>query len=254
MPREAWIAIAVSAATHLPWFMMKVAPSTKPFRPPVEVSLVTPPSPAPIEPPHLDAPVPDEPAPTPHETPHPSAPSRTQAKISSSVSKVAPAPAQAGKTLTAEGTDAPADFTMLQGEGTYAGGVTARDGTSTTSVQGAVERGASSPNAGAAAASSAPSAPAIDRSRGASPQGSSFSCSHLFPAGFDVPDEAAVRVVVRVRGDGSAERVTILQDPGHGFAAAAISCAMSQRYQPALDSSGAATSSSTPPFVIRFRR
>jgi protein TonB len=214
--------------------------------------LVAPTSPLPPAPAPIDKVV-EEPieakenlAPTPPRTPI------ARANSAAPSTRTAAAPAQAGKTLTAPGDDGPADFTLVQGEGTYAGGITARDGSSTQAVHGAV--GPSSEIAETAASHDAPHAPAVDRSRPASPQGGSFSCSHLFPTGFDIPDEAAVRIVVRVRADGSAERVSVLNDPGHGFGAAAISCAMSQRYQPALDSQGLNTASNTPPFVIRFRR
>jgi hypothetical protein len=58
-----------------------------------------------------------------------------------------------------------------------------------------------------------------------------------FPPEADL-DTAIVSVRVTVQPDGTASDASIVSDPGHGFGAAARTCALAGRYQPALDRSG----------------
>jgi hypothetical protein len=67
-------------------------------------------------------------------------------------------------------------------------------------------------------------------------------------------DTASVVVEVRVDPLGKATDVTIIKDPGHGFAAAARACAMKATYGPAVDANGAPTEGSTPAFRVHFTR
>jgi periplasmic protein TonB len=48
--------------------------------------------------------------------------------------------------------------------------------------------------------------------------------------------------------------VAMLRDPGHGFGAAAIQCAMGQRFNSALDRMGNPVAATTPPILVRFSR
>jgi protein TonB len=67
-------------------------------------------------------------------------------------------------------------------------------------------------------------------------------------------DTAVVAMVVDVRADGTPSSVTILSDPGWGFAEAARKCAMTKTYVAALDESGHPVASRTSPFKLRFWR
>lgn len=180
------------------------------------------------------------------------------AKTAARAAPAAPTPAQAGKTLTAEA-DAPgevADFTMVQGlADSYAGGTTTALGTSERAVHGVAADG---PRAAAASGAPTPKTPpgeeVTDRSRGASPSGGDWSCSHLFPSDPDAPDQAAVTLVVEVDGGGRASSIRVVRDPGFGFGDAARRCAASQRFTPALAPDGAPIAGRTRPFVVRFSR
>jgi hypothetical protein len=113
------------------------------------------------------------------------------------------------------------------------------------------------------AASSAPS-PAVVDSLAPEPvdesgsadkkAGGSWSCA--FPPESDEAevDEAVVVLIVRVGVDGRALGVRLLTDPGWGFGRQAARCALSNRYEPALDEAGQPVEGSTPPLRIRFVR
>jgi TonB family protein len=58
-------------------------------------------------------------------------------------------------------------------------------------------------------------------------------------------DDAAVVVEVEVAANGRASGVRVVSDPGHGFASAAVSCAMEAKYEPARDTAGTAVSAKT---------
>lgn len=164
--------------------------------------------------------------------------------------------ATAGKVMLAKGSsdDAPADFTMVTGAGTYAGGVTAADGTSRAPVDrgpGVAAPAVPSP----APLASAPAArrPAEDRSSRARVRGVDWGCSALFPASAQ-RDDAWVSVIVAVRADGTPEAVTVVSDPGEGFGAAARACALRQTFEPARDPDGAAIAGRTAPVRVHFTR
>ena len=67
-------------------------------------------------------------------------------------------------------------------------------------------------------------------------------------------NQALVRIAVTVGPDGRAKSVTVLEDPGFGFGRAARRCAMQKSFSPGLDGNGNPTTSTTPPFGVRFRR
>ena len=206
-----------------------------------------------------------EPAPTAEpEPPKPEAASHEQLALknaplrSASVQKNIPqAAAQAGRTLTAPETpnSSPiADFSMVQGAGDmYAGGTTSSIGTSTAAVHGPASLKAVPPQlASPATENQLPSGP--NRSRGATPTGTDWNCSSLFPRDPDAGDYATVVIAVTVQSTGKAKSVAVIRDPGHGFAAAARSCAMLQSFNVALDRLGQPIVATTPPIVVRFRR
>jgi len=196
---------------------------------PQEVEIVapeTPPPPPPPPPPEPEAknePPPVRPAP--HEATPP------------------PAPAQAGKVLTQEpDPNEPVDLTgntIISGNAdSFAGGVTAANGTSKTAV-----RGLTSPT-GAPAAPGAPAAtvvsPGPDRSRAPSMSDKSAWLNAPFPREADDAqiDNAEVTLQINVRPDGTIDVPTVLKDPGYGFGREAVKFAMRQKYVPALDHDG----------------
>jgi periplasmic protein TonB len=247
--RELLLAVTVSAAVHATWLGREAKASLGKSTSVSEVLLETEmPRPKELEP----SPEPPRAATnSPAEEVRRSTPARNQ----STNVKALPAAAQAAKTLTAPAEDdnaQPADFTLVQGEGiAYVGGTTSALGASRTAVRGPasdvpvtvqrsieVQRSASLP----------------DRSRSATPTSPAWDCSRLFPADVDAGDFATVLIAVSVGADGLARRVAMLRDPGHGFGAAAIQCAMSQRYNAALDRQGLAVAATTPPIIVRFSR
>jgi TonB family protein len=74
---------------------------------------------------------------------------------------------------------------------------------------------------------------------GAGPANAWRAC--VFPAEADraAIDNAYVVLRVSVSPAGTADIVDVLQDPGHGFGAAARECALKRKYLPALDAAGA---------------
>ena len=67
-------------------------------------------------------------------------------------------------------------------------------------------------------------------------------------------DAAVVAIRVLVKADGSPQMAQTLEEPGFGFGAAAIRCAMARTYEPATDDNGNAIDGWTPPIRIVFRR
>lgn len=247
--RELSVAVALSVALHATWLVQEAAASSKQRITRSEVMLeaemipvITPPAPAPVPEPIA-------------ETPRPEPQPRSAARPSSAANaKAAPVAAQAGKTLTAaDDGDQLADFTLVQGEGSaYVGGTTSSIGTSNRAVHGPVAPNANLPgtrNPGPPTIQSGP-----DRSRSATPTGSAWDCSKLFPSDPQAGDYATVLIAVSLSADGAPKRVALLRDPGHGFGAAAIQCAMRQRYNVALDRQGNAVAATTPPITVRFSR
>ena len=66
--------------------------------------------------------------------------------------------------------------------------------------------------------------------------------------------EQKVYIRAIVGRDGSPSRVDIVNDPTNGFGAAAVACAMRQRYLPARDKDGAPVDGPTNPFAVVFVR
>ncbi len=156
-----------------------------------------------------------------------------------------PAAAEAAKVLTQDpDPKEPVDFgnTFVQGTGdTYAGGQTETKGTSKTAVYNPAATATGVPGGtGTAPAPPKPPPPAVDRSRPASLVNPASLKRCPFPGEADAEqiDEAYVLLDIKVRADGTAESVSVRQDPGHGFGREARKCAMRERYNPQLDVNG----------------
>lgn len=191
------------------------------------------------------APAPPPPPPTPAPPPAARAPRSTRPQARAAAP---PSPAQAGKVVAAApDPGAPVDltgFNLVVGEGkSYAGGVSAAAGKSTTAVE--------SP---AAVIGGKPDAPAADFSRPASAAHRYWSCP--WPDEEQTTDVRDVRVTIRVRvdADSNPASVQIVNAPPGGFAAAARRCAEGEAFLAAHDVQGRSISSLTAPFVVQFVR
>src|SRR5262249_646709 len=136
----------------------------------------------------------------------------------------------------------------------YAGGVTASNGTSKTAVRDP-RAGVNGVPGGRGAPAPVSSGPAVSLSRPPGVSGKTeWDCPFPPEADAERIDFQRVQVVVTVRPDGSAQAVKVLGDPGHGFGRAARDCAMRQRYSPGLDVEGRPVLASMPPIYVRFTR
>jgi protein TonB len=202
-------------------------------------------------------PPPPPPAPEPEPPPEPPPPAHVAAPPPNTPAPPPPAAAEAGKVLTADpDPNEPVDMTnsIVTGEGDhYAGGVTAKDGTSNNAVRDLRAQ----PDGVGKAPPPGPVAPppGPDLSRAAAPVAGSWNDCE-FPAEADVEgiDSAVVQLTVTVGPNGRAKSVTVLKDPGFGFGQSARSCAFRKQFNAALDRAGTAITMSTAPFTVRFTR
>jgi protein TonB len=211
-----------------------------------EIDLVDPPPPPPPPPP-------PEPEPEKEATkPLPSAPAAPQKD------EPPPPPAQAGKILTQE--PDPNDPVDLTGQGfvtgnadTYAGGVTASNGTSAKAVRNLNAAPGGVPGGtGTKPGPTEVSGP--DLSRAAATQGDDdWDCTFPPEADTDQVNFQRVQIMVTIRADGRPQEVKVIGDPGHGFGRAARQCAMQRRYTPANDRQGNPTLGSLP-INVTFKR
>jgi len=246
-----WAAAAVtSIALHAVWLAHDAKAMHLPKSEPAEVLIEA----EALPPPAVEQAKP-EPAPQENIRPEP-APRTAPAQKNAEPRTALPAAAQAGKTLTAP--DSPsssdmADFSMVQGEGAqYAGGTTSSIGTSAKAVRGPAS--ASRDVGATAVAGSAQGSSGPDLRRQATPNGSDWNCSSLFPSDPEAGDYATVLIAVTVLPTGTPKSVVVIRDPGHGFGAAARSCAMRQSYRTAFDRQGNPIVATTPPITVRFTR
>jgi protein TonB len=159
-----------------------------------------------------------------------------------------PAPAQAGAIVAREpDPSAPVDLTadsyVAGSANAYAGGVTASTGTNTKAVD---------PDDEPAAGSSAVRGP--DRSRPVALEAAEWRCAWPREADAEQIDEQTAVIRVVVRPDGSVESAQVVQDPGLGFGAAAMRCALGTRFVPAEDRAGRRVRAKSPPIRVRFTR
>ncbi|MCL2722982.1 MAG: hypothetical protein FWD69_00955 [Polyangiaceae bacterium] len=169
-----------------------------------------------------------------------------------------PAAAQAGKVLTQEPPkDEPVDLTgntfVTGSSSTFAGGTTQAGGTSKTAVYGTAAAATGVPGGKGTAPAHTPG---VDKSRAAGLLGGASWDDCPFPSEADAEqiDNAYVTIQVKVKSDGAADSVTVVQDPGHGFGREAKKCAMRKQYATALDADGNAMAGTTKVFRVRFSR
>ena len=110
-------------------------------------------------------------------------------------------------------------------------------------------QGASGPGGGSGGTAPASAAPV----QAARPVSNQWRCP--WPSAAVAADLYRQSVTVRVviSADGTVERATALRDPGHGFGAAAESCARRERFIPARDAGGQPMRS-TAPVRVAFER
>lgn len=168
-----------------------------------------------------------------------------------------PAPAQAGKILTQE--PDPNEPVDLTGQGfvtgnadTYAGGVTASTGTSKTAVRELNAVVGGTPG-GTGTKVGAPLGP--NRSRAPSIVGSSqWDCPFPPEADAEEINYQRVKLLIVVRPDGTPQDAKVIADPGNGFGREARKCALTRRYEPALDHEGRPVLGTIPQVNITFQR
>lgn len=137
--------------------------------------------------------------------------------------------------LARAASDEPVDLgsVFVVGTGTtYAGGVTTASGTSTTAVD------ELPPPAPAPAPAPRPDRP--DRSRPVALADADWSCPWPAQADEAEVDEQEVLVDAEIGPDGRCLRAHVVADPGLGFGAHAVECALGAEYRPALDRDGRA--------------
>jgi periplasmic protein TonB len=202
---------------------------------------------------------PPPPPPPPEEKPEPETPKPPAAAPKPPRDEPPPAPAQAGKILTQEpDPNAPVDLTgqgFVTGNAeTYAGGVTASNGTSASAVHNlnAVPSGVPGGTGTKPAPPGPPPGPGL--SRPASIEGDTeWHCPFPPEANAEEINYQRVHIAVSVRPDGRPDSVRVIGDPGHGFGREARSCALRNRYRPALDRDGHPIQA-TIPINITFTR
>jgi protein TonB len=145
--------------------------------------------------------------------------------------------------------NAPVDLTadtVVTGTGAaYVGGATTATGTSASP--------AGEARAGTRMAQGT-SSTSMDRSTPVTLGSGSWSCPWPPEADAEQIDEQTVILRVVVAASGDAESAAVVSDPGHGFGAAALACAMRTRFAPARDPRGAAMRATSPPIRVRFTR
>lgn len=216
----------------------------------VEVPIEIEPPPAP--PPPVESPEPErEPEPEPERAPPPP-PAKPAPTTPPPPPAAAPAAAEAAQVLTREAqAEEIVDFgdTFVQGKGvTYAGGISARTGSSRVAAR---DPGA---RALGVVGGTGTDESGVDRSRApALAGGAAWDCPFPREAEFNGIDQAVVTLSVRVSREGSVQDVTIERDPGSGFGREAQRCARSKRWAPGLDRAGNAVAM-TSRVNVRFVR
>jgi protein TonB len=190
-----------------------------------------------------------EPEPEPEPPPTPKAPAAAVPPPPRAAAPITPppsaTPAQASQIIAAAN-DAPADLTadtFITGTASaYAGGATTTRGESTTKVD------AIAPTDTTANGKSTSVAQPVSLTSG------QWQCP--WPAAALAQDLYEQFVIVRawVREDGSVERASVVSEPGYGFGAAAMTCALRTRFNPARNARGEAVRSLSPPIRVRFTR
>ena len=197
----------------------------------------------------LAKPRPPPPPPAPS-APPPAAP-RAAPPLAHRAAKAIEPLAQASNILARElDPNAPVDLTaetFVTGTASaYAGGVTASSGTSKRAVASRAPTPVAAPRRAITAAP--------DRSSAVSLEQQAWACPWPRQAESEAIDEQRVVLRVVVLPDGRAESARIVENPGLGFAEAAIECALRTRFEPARDRDGRAVKALSPPIRVRFTR
>ncbi len=231
------------------------APAAKPSR---IIEMVAPPPPAVLE-------APEPPPPAPIEEAKVAPPSPPAARLASVSRSTTPSPTAAeppaavapSQTAAVVATDAApeildfTDFDIATGDArVYVGGVSSSAGENTVAARG----DAVAADGLVGAASGGGEGAETSSARSVRLPGGTWDCPWPDDARAlrDRVQEVKLRAVVGV--DGRATSVEILSDPGHGFGAAALRCAKSARFDPALDAQGRAIQARSPPIRVRFTR
>jgi protein TonB len=128
--------------------------------------------------------------------------------------------------------------TIVTGNGPGSGGVTMNEGSSQGPGRGTGGAPQGTPTGSATTAPPAPPVSTVDHSKIASAVNGDWRCP--FPPAADIAgvDDASAVVDVIIKPDGTPASARVVSDPGNGFGAAAVSCAMRERYHAALDRDG----------------
>jgi protein TonB len=128
--------------------------------------------------------------------------------------------------------------TIVTGNGPGNGGVTMNEGSSQGPGRGTGGPPQAAATGTATAAPPPPPAPTVDHAKVASAVNGNWRCP--FPPAADIAgiDDASAVVEVVVKPDGAPASARVVSDPGNGFGAAAVSCAMRERYHAGLDHDG----------------
>jgi periplasmic protein TonB len=190
-----------------------------------------------------------EPEPEPPAAPPAAPPPQAAAPQPKAARAAAPQPsASAAQTAQVIAADAPVDLTadtFVTGTASaYAGGASTTRGESTTKVDAVA----------AVAAQTTDPSQSQTVAQPVSLTSEQWQCP--WPVDALAQDLYEQFVIVRawVREDGSVERASVVSDPGYGFGAAAMACALRTRFNPARNARGAAVRSLSPPIRVRFTR
>jgi protein TonB len=161
-----------------------------------------------------------------------------------------PPPAQAGRIIAQEPrADVPVDLTKdtftTGGAAAYAGGTTTAQGTNRVAVPSARVDPNASPTVHPGE---------VDHARTVTLNNDEWRCPWPAEADTEQIDEQSVVIRIKVRVDGTAASARVVSDPGHGFAQAAVACALSTRFVPARDRGGRPMEAESPPIRVRFTR
>ncbi|WNG46503.1 energy transducer TonB [Archangium minus] len=197
--------------------------------------------PAPVEPPPPPTPPPAAPRPQQRVARADSPPSRAK-----STKAPAPAPAQAGQVVAVDAAEAPLDFTgfdIVSGQGSsYAGGVTASNGTSERAVEEVASSQGDDKGSG------------TGKARPVQLPARNWDCPWPQEADALRISEQTVVMRVVVTPEGRVTSAELVSDPGNGFGEAALACARSARFDAALDREGRPYLATSPPIRVRFKR
>lgn len=188
----------------------------------------------------VDEPPPPPPPPEPEAKPEQAPAPVRAAPREATPTPPAAAPARAAKVLTQEpDPNEPVDLTgdtIVTGNAdSYAGGITASNGTGTTAV-----RGLASAKGAAAEAPPPPPPPPPGPDRSRKPAIGAKEWNVPFPPEADTAqiDEAYVLLQLDIQADGTVAAVRVLSDPGNGFGREARRYALTLKIPPALDHDG----------------